>query len=77
MAGFTAHPEPNTGAELPRFIEDEFDAFIECDILACGFASLCRAHPCWPAHGRLQIRPPGPHLVRRCQPIRETVQFYL
>jgi hypothetical protein len=25
-----AHTEPSTGAELPRFIKDKFDAFLEC-----------------------------------------------
>ena len=27
-AGFTTHTEASTGAELPRFIKDEFDAFL-------------------------------------------------
>jgi len=35
-ASFIAH----TGAELPRFIKDEFDAFLECRILAHGFLRL-------------------------------------
>jgi hypothetical protein len=26
---------------LPRFIKDEFDAFLECGILAHGFLRLC------------------------------------
>ena len=33
---FVAHTEASTGAELPRFIEHEFDAFRECGILAHG-----------------------------------------
>ena len=37
-ASFIAHTEASTGAELPRFIKDEFDAFLECGILAHGFA---------------------------------------
>jgi hypothetical protein len=43
-ASFVAHTGASTGAELPRFIEDEFDAFLECGILAHG---LCcgRAAP--------------------------------
>jgi hypothetical protein len=35
-----AHTEVSTGAELPRFIKDEFDAFLECGILAQGFLRL-------------------------------------
>ena len=38
--GFIAHTEANTGSELPRFIKDEFDAFLECGILAHGFLRL-------------------------------------
>ena len=37
---FIAHTEASTGAELPRFIKDEFDAFLECGILAHGFLRL-------------------------------------
>ncbi|MFN9676759.1 MAG: IS91 family transposase, partial [Betaproteobacteria bacterium] len=36
-ASFIAHTEASTGSELPRFIKDEFDAFLECGILAHGF----------------------------------------
>jgi uncharacterized protein (DUF983 family) len=39
-ASFVAHTEASTGAELPRFIKDEFDAFLECSILARGFLRL-------------------------------------
>jgi hypothetical protein len=39
-ASFVAHTEASTGAELPRFIKDEFDAFLECGILAHGFLRL-------------------------------------
>jgi hypothetical protein len=39
-ASFIAHTEASTGAELPRFIKDEFDAFLECGILAHGFLRL-------------------------------------
>jgi uncharacterized protein (DUF983 family) len=35
-----AHTEASTGAELPRFIKDEFDTFLECGILAHGFLRL-------------------------------------
>lgn len=33
-AGLIAHTEASTGAELPQFVEDEFDAFLERNILA-------------------------------------------
>ena len=39
-ASFIAHTEVRIGVELPRFIKDEFDAFIECGILAQGFLRL-------------------------------------
>ena len=41
-ARFIAHTEASTGADLPRFIKDEFDAFLECGILAHGFLRLRR-----------------------------------
>jgi len=40
---FIAHTEASTGSELPQFIKDEFDAFLECGILAHGFLRL----RCW------------------------------
>jgi hypothetical protein len=39
-ASSIAHTEASSGAELPRFIRDEFDAFLECGILAHGFLRL-------------------------------------
>lgn len=39
-ASFVAHTEASTGAELPRFAKEEFDAFLECSILAHGFLRL-------------------------------------
>ena len=39
-ASFIAHTEASTGSELPGFIKDEFDAFLECGILAHGFLRL-------------------------------------
>lgn len=39
-ASFIAHTEVNTGSELPRFIEDEFDPLLKCDILAHGFLPM-------------------------------------
>ena len=39
-ASFIAHTEASTGSELPRFIKAEFNAFLECGILAHGFLRL-------------------------------------
>ena len=39
-ASFFAHTEASTGGELPWFVKDEFDAFLECGILAHGFRRL-------------------------------------
>ena len=36
-ATFIAQTEAATGADLPQFVKDEFDAFLECGILAHGF----------------------------------------
>jgi hypothetical protein len=47
---FLAQVETETGASLPNFVKDEFDAFLECGILAHGFLRL-RCAQC--AHERL------------------------
>ena len=39
-AHFIAHTEDSTGAALPPFVKDEFDAFLECGILAHAFLRL-------------------------------------
>ena len=39
-ASFVAHTEASTGAQLPRFVKDEFDAFLQCGILAHVFLRL-------------------------------------
>src|SRR3954466_15458473 len=39
LESFLAQVETETGARLPEFIKDEFDAFLECGILAHGFLS--------------------------------------
>jgi hypothetical protein len=38
-ASFIVHTEASTGSELPRFIKDEFGAFLQCSILAHGFVA--------------------------------------
>ena len=40
---FLAQVETETGASLPNFVKDEFDAFLECGILAHGLSSACAA----------------------------------
>ena len=37
---FFAQVETETGSGLPDFVKDEFDAFLECGILAHGFLRL-------------------------------------
>src|SRR3954469_16092038 len=37
LESFLAQVQAETGAQLPEFIKDEFDAFLECGILAHGF----------------------------------------
>jgi len=39
---FIAQAEDAAGADLPQFVKDEFDAFLECSILALGFLRLGR-----------------------------------
>jgi hypothetical protein len=73
-ASFIAHAEASTGSALPRFIKDEFDAFLECGILAHGFLRL-RCGEC--GHDKLLPfsckRPAGsvPHAARAgCRRLR-------
>ena len=47
---FLAQVEASTGVPLPQFVKDEFDAFLECGILAHGFLRL-RCAEC--AHEKL------------------------
>ena len=51
-ASFIAHTEASTDAELPRFIKDEFDAFLECSILAASAGDSVRRA----AHGACRRR---------------------
>ena len=39
---FIPHTETSTGSELPRFIKDEFDALVECDLPTHGVLKLRR-----------------------------------
>ena len=38
-ATFFEQAESAAGADLPQFVKDEFDAFLECGILAHGFVA--------------------------------------
>jgi len=40
LESFLALVEAQTGASLPQFVKEEFDAFLECGILAHGFLRL-------------------------------------
>ena len=76
-ASFIAHTEASTGSELPRFIKDEFDAFLECGILAHGFLRLrcgdcghdklvafsCKRRGFCPSCGARQMSQTAAHLV--------------
>ena len=50
---FFAQVETETGSGLPDFVKDEFEAFLECGILAHGFLRL-RCASC--AHEKLVVR---------------------
>ena len=43
-ATFFPETEAATGADLAQFVKDEFDAFLECGILAHGFLRLRCGH---------------------------------
>ena len=43
LESFLAQVEAQTGASLPQFVKDEFDAFLECGILAHGLSHGCAA----------------------------------
>jgi len=76
-ASFIARTEANTESELPRFIKDEFDAFLECCILAhgilrgrrgeCGHDKLlafsCKRRGFCPSCGARQMSQTAAHLV--------------
>ncbi|NUZ05903.1 transposase [Piscinibacter koreensis] len=81
-ASFIAHAEASTGSELPRFIKDEFDAFLECGILAHGFLRLrcgecghdrllafsCKRRGFCPSCGARRMSQTAAHLVDRVIP---------
>ena len=48
---FLAQVEARTGTGLPGFVKDEFDAFLECGILAHGFLRVRCADTVWCSMG--------------------------
>ncbi len=74
--------EASTGADLPRFVKDEFDAFLECGILAHGFLRLrcgecghdkllafsCKRRGFCPSCGARRMSQTAAHLVDHVTP---------
>ncbi len=79
---FFAQVERETGAGLPRFVKDEFEAFLECGILAHGFLRLrcgecaqeklvalsCERRGFCPACGGRRMAETAAHLVEHVIP---------
>ena len=79
---FFAEVEAATGASLPHFVKDEFDAFLECGILAHGFLRLrcadcghdkllafsCKRRGFCPSCGARRIAQTAAHLVNHVIP---------
>ena len=79
---FLAQVEQETGTGLPRFVKDEFEAFLECGILAHGFLRL-RCGEC--AHEKLVAfsckrrgfaRPVAPAAWQKTPPISWIMSFH-
>ncbi len=80
---FFAHTEACTGSELPRFVKDEFDAFLECGIVAHGFLRLrcgkcgydklvafsCKRRGFCPSSGARRMSQTAAHLVDQIIPL--------
>jgi len=76
-ATFFAEAEAAAGADLPQFVKDEFDAFLECGILAHGFlrlrcgecghdklvAFICKRRGFCPSCGARRMAQTAAHLV--------------
>lgn len=67
---FFAETEAAAGAGLPQFVKDEFDAFLECGILAHGFlrcaavvAFSCKRRGFCPSCGARRMAQTAAHLV--------------
>ncbi|MFN0299632.1 MAG: transposase zinc-binding domain-containing protein [Burkholderiales bacterium] len=74
---FLAQAQAQTGTALPQFVKDEFDAFLQCGILAHGFlrlrcakcaheklvAFLCKRRGFCPSCGARRMAEAAAHLV--------------
>jgi hypothetical protein len=81
-AAFFEQAEAASGADLPQFVKDEFDAFLECGILAHGFLRLrcgdcghdklvafsCRRRGFCPSCGARRMAQTAAHLVEHVIP---------
>ena len=79
---FFAQVEQETGTGLPKFVKDEFEAFLECGILAHGFLRLrcgecaheklvafsCKRRGFCPACGARRMAETAAHLVEQVIP---------
>jgi len=79
---FLAQVEQETGTGLPQFVKDEFEAFLECGILAHGFLRLrcgdcaheklvafsCKRRGFCPACGARRMAETAAHLVEQVIP---------
>ena len=82
LASFVAQVERATGTGLARFIKDEFEAFLECGILAHGFLRLrcadcshdklvafsCKRRSFCPSCGARRMAETAAHLVEHVIP---------
>jgi len=81
-ATFCAQAEDAAGADLPQFVKDEFEAFLECGILAHGFLRLrcgdcghdelvalsCKRRGFCPSCGARRMSQTAAHLVEHVIP---------
>ena len=76
-ANFFAQAEAAAGADLPQFVKDAFDAFLECGILRlrcgdCGHDKLvafgCKRRGFCPSCGARRMAQTAAHLVDRVTP---------
>ena len=88
---FLAQVEAQTGSGLPAFFKDEFEAFLQCGILAHGFLRLrcperaheklvafsCKRRGFCPACGARRMVQSAAHLVERVIPRVEARQWVL
>ncbi len=90
-ATFFAQAEETTGADLPQFVKDEFDPFLECGILAHGFLRLrcgdcghdkllafsCKRRGFCPSCGARRMSQTDAHLVEHVIPHGPVRQWVL